>query len=76
MLWHTKEDRNPEEPLNSVTGVSIDRTNGRAEVNRNSCLQETSYSIADRLSETEIILRRIKKRKKKPLNGKIAKLGT
>lgn len=33
MLWHTREDQNPEAPLNSVTEVSIGRINGRAEIN-------------------------------------------
>lgn len=30
---HTREDQNPEQPLNSVTEVSIGRINGRAETN-------------------------------------------
>lgn len=31
LLWHTREDQNQEQPLNSVTEVSIGRINGRAE---------------------------------------------
>lgn len=31
VLWHTREDQNQEQPLNSVTEVSIGRINGRAE---------------------------------------------
>lgn len=47
MLWHTREDQNPEPPLNSVTEVSIGRINGRAEINIGIAASETSYSTAD-----------------------------
>lgn len=53
MLWHTKEDQNPEPPLNSVTEVlSIGRINGRAEINIGIAVSKRQAIVLQIVSKT------------------------